>query len=76
VHATDKNSIQTAIEAGADSIEHGNCVTEEQLTLMRNKGIFLDVTPTFFDGFWTTIHETSVLSPKFRSELVSSDDRA
>src|SRR5262249_39699805 len=51
-HAADKASIQTAIEAGADSIEHGNEVTDEQLKVMRDKGIFLDLTPTFFDGFW------------------------
>ncbi|HET6266850.1 MAG TPA: amidohydrolase family protein [Acidobacteriota bacterium] len=75
VHAGDKASIQTAIEAGADSIEHGNEVTDEQLKVMRDKGIFLDLTPTFFDGFWAKIHETSVLSPTFQSELAASDDR-
>ena len=38
VHAVDKTSIQTAIDAGADSIEHGNEVTDEQLKQMRDKG--------------------------------------
>ena len=52
------------IEAGADSIEQGNDVTDEQLKLMRDKGIFFDLTPTVFDGFWTKIHETSVLSAR------------
>jgi len=75
VHAGDRNSIQTAIDAGADSVEHGNEVTDEQLKLMREKGIFLDLTPTFFDGFWTRIHETSVLSPGFRATLMSSEER-
>jgi imidazolonepropionase-like amidohydrolase len=75
VHAVDKVSIQTAIDAGADSIEHGNEVTDDQLTLMRDKGIFLDLTPTWFDGFWTKIHESSVLSPAFRSALAASDER-
>src|SRR5215831_15005298 len=75
VHAGDQSSIQTAIDAGADSIEHGNDVTEEQLKLIRDKGLFLDLTPTFFDGFWTKIHETSVLSPGFRSALVASEER-
>ena len=51
VHAVDKTSIQTAIDAGADSIEHGNEVTDEQLKQMRDKGIFLDLTPTFYGGF-------------------------
>jgi imidazolonepropionase-like amidohydrolase len=75
VHAADEVSIQTAIDAGADSIEHGNDVTDQQLTLMRDKGIYLDLTPTWFDGFWTTIHEVSVLSPAFRSSLAVSDER-
>jgi imidazolonepropionase-like amidohydrolase len=75
VHAGDEASIQTAIDAGADSVEHGNDVTNEQLKLMRDKGIFVDLTPTFFDGFWTKIHETSVLSPAYRSTLVTSDER-
>src|SRR5207253_6036346 len=51
VHAVDKTSIQTAIDAGADSIEHGNEATDEQLKQMREKGIFFDLTPTFNDGF-------------------------
>ena len=75
VHAADKVSIQSAIDAGADSIEHGNEVTDEQLKLMRDKNIFLDLTPTWFDGFWTKIHETSVLSPAFRLALAASDER-
>jgi imidazolonepropionase-like amidohydrolase len=41
VHAFPPTSIQIAINAGADSIEHGNGVTEEQLKVMRDKGIFL-----------------------------------
>ena len=52
VHAVDKTSIQTAIDAGADSIEHGNEVTDEQLKQMRDKGIFFDFTPTFYGGFF------------------------
>ena len=75
VHAADKVSIQSAIDAGADSIEHGNEVTDEQLKLMRDKNIFLDLTPTWFDGFWTKVHETSVLSPAFRLALAASDER-
>jgi imidazolonepropionase-like amidohydrolase len=40
VHAITVDSIQTAIDAGADSIEHGNGVTDGQLKVMRDKGIF------------------------------------
>ena len=64
VHASDTISIQTAIDAGADSIEHGNEVTDEQLTKMRGKGIFLDLTPTFYDGGYLKIAEPMiVISP-------------
>ena len=77
VHAISQSSIQMAIDAGADSIEHGNFVTDEQLKLMHDKGIFLDITPTFYDGLWTKIHEASiVMSPALRSDNVTSDDRA
>ncbi len=76
VHAATTTSIQMAIDAGADSIEHGNGITDEELAMMRNKGIFFDLTPTFYDGFWTKIHETSVLSPAYRSDLADRDDRS
>ena len=56
VHAIDKTNIQTAIDAGADSIEHGNGVTDKQLKQMRNKGIFFDLTPTFYGGFLAKDH--------------------
>src|SRR5438477_2832926 len=64
VHAIDTASIQTAIDAGADSIEHGNEVTNEQLKQMRDKGIFLDLTPTAYGGFFLKIMQPSiVISP-------------
>jgi len=73
VHAIDSVSIQTAIEAGADSIEHGNRVTDEQLKQMRDKGVFLDLTPTFYGGFFMKITEPSiVMSSSFRSSETSS----
>jgi imidazolonepropionase-like amidohydrolase len=76
VHAFDKTSIQTAIDAGADSIEHGNEVTDEQLTQMRNKGIFLDLTPTFYGGFFVKITEPSiVISAAHRAADASSAPR-
>jgi imidazolonepropionase-like amidohydrolase len=64
VHAADATSIQTAIDAGADSIEHGNSATDEQLKQMRQKGIALVLTPTFYGGFFLKITEPSiVISP-------------
>jgi imidazolonepropionase-like amidohydrolase len=77
VHAVTTTSIQIAINAGADSIEHGNDVTDEQLTMMRDKGIFFDITPTFWGGFFTKIAEPSiVMSPARKSKLATSDDRS
>jgi imidazolonepropionase-like amidohydrolase len=76
VHAISTGSIQTAIDGGADSIEHGNDITDEQLKAMRDNGIFLDITPTFWGGLFTKITEpTIVMSPAMKSELAASDDR-
>ena len=77
VHAIERNSIQTAIDAGADSIEHGNQVSDEQLKQMRDKGIFLDLTPTFYDSFFLKITEPSiVVSPATHSAEVGSAARS
>jgi len=74
VHAVDKASIQTAIDAGADSIEHGNEITDTQLKQMREKGVFLDLTPTAYGNFFTKITEPSVvISPASRATWASSD---
>jgi len=74
VHAVDKTSIQTAIDAGADSIEHGNEVTNEQLQQMRDKGIFFDFTPTSYGDFWTRMTEaTVVMSPALRERWAKLD---
>jgi imidazolonepropionase-like amidohydrolase len=76
VHAAEKAAIQTAIDAGADSIEHGNEATDAQLKQMREKGIFLDLTPTAYGGFFLKIMEPSiVLSPTYRSSRVESGAR-
>jgi imidazolonepropionase-like amidohydrolase len=75
VHAATVGSIQAAIDAGVDSIEHGNEVTDEQLKKMREKGIFFDFTPTFYDYFWSKIHETVVLSPAARAANAAGDER-
>lgn len=75
-HAASKASIQTAIDGGADSVEHGNDVTDEQLNAMRDNGIFIDITPTFWGSFFTKISEpTIVMSPALKSNLANSDER-
>jgi imidazolonepropionase-like amidohydrolase len=76
VHAIDSASIQTAIDAGADSIEHGNEATDAQLKQMRDKGIFLDLTPTSYGGWYLKIAEpTIVISAAARAARVASNAR-
>ena len=76
VHAASTASIQMAIDAGADSIEHGNDVTDAQLKSMRDKGIFLDITPTFWGGSFTRILEASiVMSAAMKSKEAAADNR-
>jgi imidazolonepropionase-like amidohydrolase len=74
-HAATTGSIQTAIDGGVDSVEHGNDVTDEQLKQMRDKGMFFDFTPTFYGDFYTKMSEgTIVMSPAFRDYNVKSDE--
>src|ERR1700687_5181012 len=74
VHAQTKIAIQTAIDGGADSTEHGNAATDEQLKMMRDKGIFFDITKTLSGGRFMNIFEpTIVMSPAFKSSLATSD---
>jgi imidazolonepropionase-like amidohydrolase len=63
VHAVSQGAIQIAIDAGADSIEHGNEITDQQLKLMREKGMFFDITPTFWSGFYSKITEPRIVRP-------------
>ncbi|HET7064791.1 MAG TPA: amidohydrolase family protein [Rudaea sp.] len=74
VHAPSKTAIQIAIDAGADSIEHGNDVTDEQLKVMRDKGVFLDMTPTFWSGFLAKISAAEIaMSPGMKSNMADAD---
>jgi imidazolonepropionase-like amidohydrolase len=76
VHAVDKTSIQTAIDAGADSVEHGKEATDAQLKQMHDKGIFFDFTPTSYGGLFLKIDElVFVLSPETRAARVSAAAR-
>jgi imidazolonepropionase-like amidohydrolase len=75
VHAVDKASIQTAVDAGADSIEHGNEATDEQLKQMRDKGIFLDLTLTDYGDFSTRAFEATIMeSLRLHGERFQSDE--
>jgi imidazolonepropionase-like amidohydrolase len=75
VHAVDQTSIQTAIDAGADSIEHGNEITDEQLKQLRDKGMFFDFTPTAYGDFFTRMFEGNIaMSLTLRPERLGSDE--
>jgi imidazolonepropionase-like amidohydrolase len=70
VHATTVTGIQAAIDAGVDSIEHGDDVTDEQLKTMREKGIFFDITQTFYGGrMRAMIEKRQVLPPRLQQGL-------
>jgi imidazolonepropionase-like amidohydrolase len=72
-HAVETTSIQTAIDAGVDSIEHGNEATDEQLRQMRDRGVFLDLTPTFYGDTYLKLAEpVIVISPAERAERLRS----
>src|SRR5580658_2878465 len=76
VHAADKTSIQTAIDSGADSIEHGNDITDEQLKQMRDKGMFFDFTPTSYGHFFTKVFEGTIAeSLVLRAKRLEADER-
>lgn len=70
VHATTATGIQTAVDAGADSIEHGDDASDVQLKTMRDKGIYFDLTQTFFGGrMRAMIEKRQVLPPEVQQEL-------
>jgi imidazolonepropionase-like amidohydrolase len=75
VHAFPTEDIQLAINAGVDSIEHGNGATDAQLKEMRDKGIWLDLTPTFADGFWSKVRHLDEATAARRAEVAASDER-
>ena len=74
-HAISKSAVQTAIDAGVDSIEHGNDATDQQLKTMRDRGIFIDLTPAFAGGLWSIIHETIAVTSVQQSSFAAIDDR-
>jgi len=57
IHATNHDVVESAIDAGVDSIEHGLEVTEAQLGRMAAAGIALTPTMTAVMGFWTELIE-------------------
>jgi imidazolonepropionase-like amidohydrolase len=65
VHATTETGIQTAIDAGVDSIEHGDAITDGMLKQMKDKGIFFDLTETLAGSrLRAFVQKSVVLSPE------------
>jgi imidazolonepropionase-like amidohydrolase len=74
-HASDKTGIQTAIDAGVDSIEHGYEATDDQLRQMKDKGIFLDATDLFTNGrLFEYIAKFGPLTPEEAAGLKHADE--
>ena len=58
------------------SIEHGNDVTDQQLRQMRDRGIFMDLTPTFYPGGFLRFFDSNiVMSPALRAAQAASAER-
>src|SRR5260370_41390567 len=62
VHATRKLGIETAVNAGVDSIEHGDEATDAMLQKMRDTGVFLDPTAWSREAFYDLIVKSRHLS--------------
>jgi imidazolonepropionase-like amidohydrolase len=67
VHAFEATTIQQVIDAGADSIEHGDEVTDAELEAMRRKGIFIVITQTWYGGRAANTETGIVLSAAART---------
>lgn len=69
VHATTKLGIETAVNAGVDSIEHGDEATDEMLQKMRAKGVFLDPTAWSREAFTDLISKSRNLREEEKAGL-------
>lgn len=75
-HATTRQGIRNAAEAGVDSVEHGDEVDDDTLKLMHDKGIYLDATDLFIGGRILSLVESRlVLTPKERKDLADFQKR-
>ena len=75
VHVKTPPNIQIALDAGADSIEHGDDITDAQLSAMRAKGTFFDVTETFYGGRFANLMTDLVLSPESKARSAASVEK-
>jgi imidazolonepropionase-like amidohydrolase len=65
LHAVTAESIAISIAAGVDSIEHADEASDEQLTAMRDKGIFLGATEWTRDALLEPYTQALNMTPAF-----------
>lgn len=69
VHATSNPGIKAAIEAGVDSIEHGDDATDEDFRAMHDKGIFLVPTLRTAETFHDIYTKAFVFTAEERTQF-------
>jgi imidazolonepropionase-like amidohydrolase len=70
-HATTAAGIQSAIDGGVDSVEHGTAATDSMLMAMREKHIAFDPTPLAAEAFRAIfIGDRTIADPERPSEQV------
>jgi imidazolonepropionase-like amidohydrolase len=68
-HAATQAGIENAINAGVDSVEHGDRVNRELLEMMKSKGVFLVSTANAVDRLAEKVRGKADLPPERRSRF-------
>lgn len=76
VHATTRLGIDAAVNAGVDSVEHGDAATDEMLQKMHDKGIFLDPTSYSREEFEGIFFKTRLMSDADKAGFKAYFDKA
>lgn len=79
-HATSEEGIRAAVDAGVDSVEHGNEASEEVLAMMRQKGIYLMLnlytSESLRQIFAAEIDRSPEQKPDFETFVKTNDDQS
>ncbi len=71
-HAIGVNGVQNSIDAGVDSIEHGDYISDEQLATMKQKGIWY--VPTLFVGEYVAEGRAAAGAPVWKDMVKVHQD--
>src|SRR5262249_19831272 len=71
-HAAVEPAIRIAVDAGVDSVEHGDEATDDELRAMKEKGIFLVATDLWETGFLTNYPKIFAIDADQRAQLEKS----